>query len=343
MSTQSTSKTSFASWLRHGFLKLYLRQLRRIWRHLPSGWAASPLGKAYGKHVDRIVHLASDRQQYFATFFLRNRPELELLVRLIDRKPHGARLDMTILACSKGAEVYSMAWAIRSARPDLQLHITAVDISPQIVEFAKTGVYSLSRALDSASTNAHPAAEPSDAGWNTFTDQNAWIFERVSPEEMASMFDVNGEEASVRPWLREGITWLCGDASDARLAATLGPQDIVVANRFLCHMHPPQAHRCLTNIGTLVKPGGNLFVYGLDIDVRTAVARENGWTPIQDLMREIHDGDISIRAAWPLQYWSLEPLDTRRPDWQLRYASVFRIGTAPSASEHSADAELVQR
>jgi len=41
----------------------------------------------------------------------------------------------------------------------------------------------------------------------------------------------------------------------------------VVANRFLCHMEPPDAQNCLRNIGRLVKPGEYLFVTGIDLDV----------------------------------------------------------------------------
>jgi SAM-dependent methyltransferase len=157
----------------------------------------------------------------------------------------------------------------------------------------------------------------------------------MTQEEIDSMFEVRGEIATVRPWLREGITWRTGDAGDAEFPAVLGPQDIVVANRFLCHMVPSAAERCLRNIQRFVKPGGLLFVYGLDLDVRTKIALEGGWTPVTDSIREIHDGDESLRSAWPAQYWALEPFDDTRPDWQLRYASVFQIGAAqPEAADH---------
>jgi SAM-dependent methyltransferase len=156
------------------------------------------------------------------------------------------------------------------------------------------------------------------------------------------MFEVQGDQATVRPWLRNGITWQAGDAGDAELPARLGPQDIVVANRFLCHMVPTDAERCLRNIGRFVKPGGYLFVYGLDLDVRTKIALEGGWTPLKDSIREIHEGDDSLRNAWPLSYWGLEPLDDRRSDWQLRYASVFRIGVAPSDPKEASVLEHAQ-
>jgi SAM-dependent methyltransferase len=137
---------------------------------------------------------------------------------------------------------------------------------------------------------------------------------------------VEGDQARIKPWLKEGIVWMRGDAGDSELVGALGPQDMVVANRFLCHMEPAAAERCLRNIARLVKPGGYVFVSGIDLDVRTRVAREMGWTPVSDLMREIHEGDPSLECGWPLEYWGLEPFDDDRPDWRIRYASVFQAG-----------------
>jgi hypothetical protein len=107
---------------------------------------------------------------------------------------------------------------------------------------------------------------------------------------------------------------------------TIGPQEIVVANRFLCPMGTVAAGNCLRVLSRLVKAGGYLFVTGVDLDVRTGFAREFGWTPVTKLMREIQEGDSSIRRGRPWNYWGLEPFDERRPDWAIRYSSVFRIG-----------------
>ena len=317
-------------------LSIYIGQSGRVWKHLsPSvrGWSVT---RAWGRHLDRLVRLTADRKQYFATFFLRNRAELEMLQRLADQKPKGARLDMTVLACSKGAEVYSMVWAIRTARPDLQLNVHAIDISQEIVDFARRGVYSLSGSDAMASENEEAAKQKGDVSWNTSRDQNASMFERVSAEEVQAMFETKAKQATIKPWLRQGITWMCGDAGDPALLTAIGSQDIVVANRFLCHMEPPDARSCLRNIGRLVKSGGFLFVTGIDLDVRAKVALEESWSPITDLAREIHEGDTSILAGWPLEYWGLEPFDDRRPDSQIRYASVFRVDNASDSRELAA-------
>lgn len=301
---------------------------RWIWKHSPESWHASRLGTIYARKLDSAVRKYSERKQYFATFFFRNRPELELLQCLSDDKDQGAQLNLCILACSKGAEVYSMVWAIRSRRPDLDLRVTAIDVSPEILEFAANGVYSLDRSDALTPLDENASRRKNSLGWNTSRDQNASMFERMSQEEMESIFLLDDPVATVRPWLRDGISWLCADAADPDLRTKVGPQDIVVANRFLCHMQPSIARSCLEHIGRLVAPGGYLFVSGVDLDVRAGVAKVLGWEPVSALIREMHDGDNSIRRGWPLEYWGLEPFDDKRPDWGMRYASVFRIGQA---------------
>ena len=180
-------------------------------------------------------------------------------------------------------------------------------ISKEIVSFAEKGIYAP----------------------DTSQMVNASIFERLTETAKAEMFDWEGEggQAKVKSWLREGITWQLGDAADPELINTLGPQDMVVASNFLCHMAPADAEKCLGNIARLVSPGGYLLVSGVDLNVRTKVALDLGWEPVRELMAEIHNGDPSVRADWPWKWWGLEPLNRRKRDWQTRYAAVFRIAS----------------
>ena len=249
--------------------------------------------------------------------------------RLLSQKAPGSRVDISVLACSKGAEVYSILWAIRSARPDLRLNTHAVDISQEILDFAERGIYSRKSSEISMPSSQAGTTQSGYVAWNTGRDQNAPIFERMTDQELNAMFELEGDQAKVRACLKEGITWFRGDANDPELLGVLGPQDIVVANRFLCHMEPADAERCLRNVARLVKPGGYLFVSGIDLEVRTSVALALNWKPVTELMREIHDGDTSLRRGWPLEYWGLEPFRDDRSDCGVRYASVFQIGQAP--------------
>jgi chemotaxis methyl-accepting protein methylase len=281
----------------------YLRMNRGIWEIIPPGLRNLYPMRAYEAWLHSLVRLSVTRQQYFGTFFLRNRPALELMRRLVGQKPEGSTLRITVLGCSAGAEVYSILWTIRSARPDLRVLVCATDISKEILNFAERGVYA-----------------PDTSGL-----VGASIFERLTAHETEQMFDREGDDASIKPWLREAITWQLGDASSPELIRSLGPQDIVVASNFLCHMEPPAAENCLRNIAGLVDRKGYLFVSGVDLEVRAKVASELGWRPVPELLEQIHDGDSSVRESWPWCWWSLEPLDRSRPDWQLRYATAFQI------------------
>src|SRR5213596_1716680 len=291
---------------------LYLRLNKRIWERLPSRVRNLYPIRSYGTWLHSLVCLSARRKQFFGTFFLRNRPALELMRRLAPQKAHGSTLRIAVLGCSMGAEVYSILWTIRSARPDLKVLLDAVDISQEILSFAEKGIYAP----------------------NISQLVSASIFERLTEAEMVEMFDWEGDQAKVKSWLREGITWQLGDAADPELINILGPQDMVVASNFLCHMAGADAEKCLGNIARLVSPGRYLLVSGVDLNVRTKVALDLGWEPVRELMAEIHNGDPSVRADWPWEWWGLEPLNRRRRDWQIRYASSFRI---VSRSQHSVE------
>jgi SAM-dependent methyltransferase len=282
---------------------LYLRLNRRIWQWLPSRVRDWHLLHTYGAWLHALVCLRARREMHLGTFFLRNRPALELMRRLAEHQARGASLRIAVLACSIGAEVYSILWTIRSARPDLKIVLHGVDISKEILGFAEQGIFT-----PDTSEMVHSS-----------------IFARLSEHERREIFDWEGDQAKVKPWLREGVIWRRGDASDPEIKNVLGLQDMVIGSNFLCHMAPADAEKCLRNIARLVKPGGYLFVSGVDLDVRTKVALDLGWKPVRELIAEIHDGDPSVRADWPWLWWGLEPFDQRRSDWQIRYATVFQV------------------
>jgi chemotaxis methyl-accepting protein methylase len=275
----------------------YLRMAGKIWRYGP-GYFRSV---RYGNHLHSLVLKVSERKQDGCTFFLRNRAELELIRRLALKIEQNSRIDVAVFACSKGAEVYSIAWTLKSARPDLTVNIHAVDILPDAVKVAEQGCYSL-------------------------RDCDEWgaPFGRIYEDEMKEIFDRNGDVLRVKHWIREGISWHSADAGDPVFVSGLGPQDIIVANRFLCHMGPACAERVLRNVSRLLKPGGYLFASGVDLDVRTKVATDMKWNPITELAEDVHEGDPSIRNTWPLTYWSKEPFQASRTDAAVRYASAFQ-------------------
>lgn len=228
---------------------------------------------------------------------MRNRPELELLTQIAESLMNKGKICISVVACSKGAEVYSLLMCLRKHIRNIHVEITAIDISEDIVRIAEKGEY------------------PDDSP----------MLERLTEFEIKEMFDRKGHILRVKDCLRENVNWLVGDATSPELLESISSQDIVMANRFLCHMYPDDAEKCLKNVSKILAPGGFLFVSGVDLDVRTKVARTHGWKPISDLMEQIHDGDYTLRRGWPMHYYGLEPFDKKRKDWNLRYASVFQM------------------
>jgi chemotaxis methyl-accepting protein methylase/mannose-6-phosphate isomerase-like protein (cupin superfamily) len=285
-------------------INAYLRVNRVLWNNLPASVFASPSMRSYGNFLHKLARMQGERGQALATFFLRNRPQLELIRRLAARRANGDPLRVAVLGCSTGAEAYSVAWTIRSALPDVRLILQAMDISKQAIEIGRSGSYPL-------------AVSP-------MTNTN--MFERVTDVETKELFDRHGDIMTVKSWLREGIEWSVGDAAAPEILDSLGQHDLVVANNFLCHMQPETAGRCLRNIARLVTPCGFLLVSGIDLDIRASVANDLGWRALGELIEEIHEGDPCMRSLWPFHYVGLEPLDKHRPDWRRRYATAFQVG-----------------
>jgi SAM-dependent methyltransferase len=296
----------------------YLRFSQRLWNKLPE--AVTVLGpiRVYGESLHKLARIKGIRAQAFSTYFLRNRPQLELIQRLAERAVDHT-LKVAVLGCSTGAEAYSVAWRIRSARPDLNLALHAVDISKQAVEVAKLGQYSV---LDSQLTDTK-------------------ISERMTPTEVEELFDREGDLLTIKPCIKKGITWGVGDVVDSKLVEEIGPYDIVIANNFLCHMNDAVAERSLRNIAGLVAPNGYLVVTGVNLDVRTAVAKDLGWVPLQELLEEIHNGDLCMRSCWPCHYGGLEPLNKRKHDWRLRYAGAFQVPSFREVTKNFGEATAV--
>ena len=82
--------------------------------------------------------------------------------------------------------------------------------------------------------------------------------------------------------------------------------------------------------------------------IRTKVASDLGWRPLQELLEEIHEADPWLRGEWPFQYAGLEPLNKKRRDWKIRYAAAFQLGgvgkfdpvTGCGKEWHAEEAEL---
>lgn len=94
---------------------VFLRVNQWIWSRVPPRVTKLSAPRSYGRFLHALVRRYADRTQYFGTFFLRNRPQLEQIVRLSDHVRHNACLKLAVLGCSNGAEVYSILATLRDS------------------------------------------------------------------------------------------------------------------------------------------------------------------------------------------------------------------------------------
>ena len=284
-----------------------VRPVRFVWRRLPDAFLDTRLMRRIGTFVYDHYIRDTERQQSHATWFMRNVPQLEVLRDRLAHLEQGATVRVASIGCSTGVELYSALWVIRTARPDFNVVAQGVDISADVVEVARRGIYR-------ANAPAVAGGLYDLGGGNDVATQLAAFEGLVEP--------LPGGAVRVQDWLREGVSWNARDATDPHLLDLLGPQDVVLARNFLGPMDDALAEACLRNIARLVVPQGCLVVDGVDLDLKERVVRELDLVPIPDRIEEVHTADPS-KKDWPWTRWSHEPMDRTRPDWILRYCTVF--------------------
>jgi chemotaxis methyl-accepting protein methylase len=275
-----------------------------IWERLPESVLQTSVARSYGVLLHKVVQVRDTRQQSPWTYFLRNRAEMDLVHEIVDRKKVGAHVSILVLACSIGMEVYTVQWRLQDLKQKVNIRLHGMEIQEESLDMAKKGEYPL--------------------------PQYEKHLERLTDKERDEFFSIENGLACVHPWLKENIEWSVGDACDPNLVDKLGEQDIVIANRFLCHMYSKDAENCLNNITRLVAVNGYLFVTGIDLEVRQKVMQRADFLPVPDHLAEIHNGDSPlIKEGWPWTYYGLEPISSNpdKDDYLSRYAMVYqRIG-----------------
>ena len=274
--------------------------VRWVWKQLPDSILSTTLFRACGTRIHEMIsrrerQLLGGYCRCTFTRFFRNIPLLEVLRDLAARKAVGSGLSITSIGCSTGAELYSLLWYIRSARPDLEIKACGLDVSESVIAKASAGTFSRS------------------------DEELAYL----SETDVAALFDGEGDVLKIKPFLGRGLRWLMADALDSGLSKILEPQDLVLANNFLGPFLEAEAEKCLLNISRVVKPEGYLVLFGVDLDLRARWVKRQGYLPITDRIEQVHAGDRSM-LNWPWTRWGLEPLEKRRADWQTRYAVVFQ-------------------
>src|SRR5262245_11528438 len=66
-------------------ISAFLRPNQLLWNKLPETFTAVSPIRLYGNFLHTLAKIQGVRAQAFSTYFLRNRPELELIQRLVER------------------------------------------------------------------------------------------------------------------------------------------------------------------------------------------------------------------------------------------------------------------
>ena len=269
-----------------------------IWKYLP----AFVIGTHFVNNIGQRIHRSFCRWQQrtpgaLYTRFLRNRGQMNILRSIISQKPEDSVLNIAVLGCSTGAELYSAKGIINETRPDLNVYARGIDISVEAIKKAEKGEYgSDDREL-----------------------------EGLREKEINKFFVRHDNILEVRPELKKNVTWQVGDACNPDLLNILGYQHIVFANNFLIHWPNKEAENCLSNIIKLLSANGFLFVWGVDPEVKMRVVQKHGLLAVLYHIEQTYTADITGLNAWPWKYWGLEPLDKNRADWKERYATVYKF------------------
>ena len=250
------------------------------------------------------------RQQLsHTTVFFRNRPQLEELAgALLPRVWPGGAPDLQVLVCggSIGCEAFSLLVALRELGPGGERGLTASVLSIDIAE----AVTAQGREGRFAAASFAPLFE----------------MEGGMPEEVRARWFIAEEGGAFwrpRPELQAAAEFATLDL----LAQPLPREfDLVVCQNVLTHLEPPGAAALLDRLLARAKPRSVVVCSGVDLDLKARIAAA-GFRPWTGRVDEIHDAFASHRMHYRVNrgqhYFELEDIDRARPDWEVRYSTLF--------------------
>lgn len=174
------------------------------------------------------------------TYFFRNIPQLEAIENEIipelarGRERLASRpLRIWSAASSTGDEAYSMAMMIREKIqprwPDLSFELVGTDINSEVIEKARTGVF------------------------GTYAVRNV-------PPEYMKYFSVDAERYTLRPDIRNAVTFKCLNLMNRAGMSTMRGFDVIVCANVLIYFDGPSRQKVVESLYNSLKPGGYLMV-----------------------------------------------------------------------------------
>ncbi len=261
---------------------------RRLFSFAPARWV--------GRHIYNRQRRRQSRAQSTTTKFFRNLQQLTVLAGPLSYLADSGTLSVLVAGCSYGCEAFSLAGFLALQFPHLNWTIAGVDISKDALRVAEAARY----------TGAH--------GLGISTDALAQKLE-------ARLFDRSGDEWTVLMDIRDRVSFAYGDVLSEEFRS-FKDYDLVLGQNFMIHMGEEEAATALAALVNASRPGGALFLGGMDTETKTKLLAPHKLIPLDWNIAGIHEDDMR-RSTWPWNYWSLEPINRSEKDYLTRYSTIF--------------------
>jgi SAM-dependent methyltransferase len=239
------------------------------------------------------------------TAFFRNRALLDVVLGRIAQLPQ-TRIAVLVHACSIGAEVWSLLIAARLDPRTRDKHIDAVacDIAPEFVDYAQQAIY--------------PRA----------------VLTGMHREEQAHFEAYDAESVRVRDDVRRQASFLPAQSLvDFQADEAF---DVVLVLNALLYLPAEQQARVIDRVAACNR--ALLVTTGFHFDQMRGDMQRNGYLPVSDRARAVHDGWSDRRRSGPARdeiipgkiyhAWSL-PDFSEIEDYEYKYCAVFQKGCRP--------------
>ena len=258
----------------------------------------------YGKYRQELLLRSTSRNDHHThTAFYRSPGQMEALVGpVMERLRSGSasgKLKINVFAGSSGAEAFTMASVLMKMFPNLDFEIDCSDLHRDKIAEAESGRFT----------------------WMQIT-QGLPIPEQF----MEETFDRVGEEYSVKPAIRERVTFSQADIVNDSLEDLYEKADIICAQNVFCHLDPEAAQKAFWNILKLARENAAIFIDGMDPDLRVTLTTEAGLQPLDFRCREIYEyARKHLSFNWWKYYYGREPYLFFKKDKPRRYGTIFFV------------------
>ena len=290
------------------------RLLDYVWRIFRNGVLCEFLMYPYAQLVHRRVLRSSQRSQsHIYTTLYRSPGQLEALtlhvIPFISRGTPPHSLSINILACSTGAEAYTVASELIAKFPGLDFKVHGSDLHEETIARARAARY---------------------------TSAEVFLNENIPDEFVVRMFDPTGEDFIVKPAICEKVSFTRADLLDPDLAQRFEPADIVFIQNVFFHLEPADAITAFENVLGLLKNRSALFIDGMELDMKERLTARAGLIPLAYKCREIYSSARRhVPARWWNYYYGTEPYMVFRRGRLRRYSTIFLSGSCEAQMGNS--------